>query len=78
MPSLENANKKGRSVEYIFYVNLRKRITHTHTSQPIIEGYANIHLAKKGLVLDQNKSSTPGIRKKGEFQLNNVIEEARK
>jgi hypothetical protein len=43
--------------------------------QQIIEGYANVHLAKKGLLLDGNK----GVgMKKGEFQLNNVIEEARK
>lgn len=51
----------------------------SHPAQVVVEGYVNIHLAKKGmLALDQNKNSTIGIRKKGEFQLNNVIEEARK
>jgi hypothetical protein len=44
----------------------------------VLEGYANIHLAKKGLLPVDAKSSQGGVKKKGEFQLNNVIEEARK
>jgi hypothetical protein len=44
----------------------------------VLEGYANIHLAKKGLLSVDAKSSHGAVKKKGDYQLNNVIEEARK
>jgi hypothetical protein len=49
-----------------YFLLFRKLSTHQPSyQQSVIEGYANIHLAKKGLLLDSGKNSQSGIRKKG-------------